>query len=196
MFNTYHLIKILSINRVQEPSRTFVEHLLLEAVHELAINELVQELGGSKGKKKKIELFLTGHFFAKQMRQGRFSFLFLFSKKQLRELFFRNLNHIFFLKKLCFDSYFVGYYSSQAIKLAAHQVDLTSSSMHKTYTVGPRYQTKTVENIGHINNKNGGDEYITCKFFEWNRTVVNDNDVMKLDMRFLFIFILRKQKKK
>ena len=52
MFNTYHLIKILSINRVQEPSRTFVEHLLLEAVHELAINELVQELGGSKGKKK------------------------------------------------------------------------------------------------------------------------------------------------
>ena len=54
MFNMYHLIKILSINRVQEPSRTFVEHLLLEAVHELAINELSSRIRRFKGQKKKL----------------------------------------------------------------------------------------------------------------------------------------------
>ena len=30
---------------------------------------------------------------------------------------------------------------------------------------------------------------------EWNHMVVTDNDVMKLEMRFLLIFIFRKHKK-
>ena len=64
--------------------------------------------------------------------------------------------------------------------------------MHKTYTVGTQYRTKTIENskISDIN-------YPTLPAMDHNVRVElhdrTDKDVMKLEMQVLFIFIFRKK---
>ena len=62
----------------------------------------------------------------------------------MQEFFLETLT--IFFKKLCFDSYLIGYYSSQAIKLdtkaSAHRVDLTSSSLRKLTLLGLNIEQK------------------------------------------------------
>ena len=90
-------------------------------------------------------------------------------------------------------------------KASVHRVDMTSSSMHKTNTIGAPQRTKTVENpkiseYGHKQTKiEARNKQMTQHYpqwttrSEWDLMVITDKDVMKLEMQVSFIFIFRKQ---
>ena len=86
--------------------------------------------------KKNIELFLRP-FFLKTDAAGRgFIFIFIQQKTDAGTFFFLKKTQTRWFLKLCFDGYFIRYYSIQAIKLDSNRVDLASLPIHKTYTVG------------------------------------------------------------
>ena len=71
---------------------------------------------------KKILNCFSGHFFFLKNRCGRAGFYFIFysAVQQMRELYFETWNDIFLI--VGFDGYFIGFYSSQAIKLDSESI--------------------------------------------------------------------------
>ena len=151
----------------------------------------------STGNAKKLLNCFSGHFFLKTDAAEQV-FIFIQQKNQMQELFFEAPNDIF-ISCACTAISSDIEYSSQAIKLDCESLYTSSRFDFITGAQNLRcwgsISTKNSGKIWFNHTRNGvGNKYTAQQFLQWittsmwNRMVVTDNNVMKLEMRFLLIF--------